>query len=881
MADQLPACADSPDTARGLSWLDDLETDLGQKSRPAPRVDRTARDLEGTVRQVRCFFDDSETVVAELTTGTIVRGRAGRDELQPGMAYRFFGRWETHHRHGDQFVFRTFAVREPHTRQGVVKYLSRFASGVGERKAAALWSEFGEQAVEVLRTDPARVVAAGILSEATAQEAARDLAARAHHEATKIDLYALFSSRGFPADALINACISRWGAAAAARVRHHPFDLLGHNMPGCGFDRVDRMYLDFQYPPDRLIRQIYCAWSAIKKDRDGHTWHSSSWVAEQVYRHVNAPNIDPERAIRAACRPTPGRDPRLARCQRGGGDWVAIGSRARNEQFAADALLRLMSGPALWPAFNPRSLTSHQAEQLARATAGPVGLLSGGPGTGKTFTTAELVRAVVDGFGPLAVAVVAPTGKAAVRCTEAMQRYGLPVTATTIHRLLKVAKSGDGAWQFEHGPGKPLMYQFLIVDEASMLGTDLFASLLAACAMPVALAGQRDVTFYHEYTEPPRCRRCGRILDDKESIERGFGPDCARKVDPSEYAPVGTRVVRQESRYHGHAAAQSSGTHLLFVGDPGQLPPIDHGAPLRDMIRSRAVPCGELSEVHRNGGMIVRACADIRAGRPFETTDRYDPEAGANLRHFPVENSDDMPEVILSILRRMQLSGSFDPVWDVQILTPLNKKSPVSRCALNDLLQEFLNPGGKRCKGNRFRGGDKVICLANNQFSLAPDGARTLEDVDRERMRKLRAEEDGEEARTPKVFVANGDIGRVVDVAPKRALIEFQAPLRRVVVPLAEEEGSDDEESVGSIDLAYAITGHKSQGSQWPCVIVLIDRAATYSVASREYVYTVISRAEKLCILVGQRSVLEQQCQRQVLNIRKTFLAELLQEGTL
>src|SRR5262245_18938904 len=197
----------------------------------------------------------------------------------------------------------------------------------------------------------------------------------------------------------------------------------------------------------------------------------------------------------------------------------------------------------LWP--DPATLTDlspHQREQLSRATAGPVGAFIGSPGTGKTFCIASLIRALADRHGLESIAVAAPTGKSATRCTAAIQRHGIDLTASTIHRLLGVRNGSSDVFRFEHGENNPLPYRFVLIDESSMLDTDLAASLFSTCA---------------------------------------------------------------------------PGTHVLFVGDPYQLPPVGHGVPLRDLLHA-GLPQGELTEIQRNAGMIVRACAAIKADRRFE-----------------------------------------------------------------------------------------------------------------------------------------------------------------------------------------------------------------------------------------------------------------------
>jgi hypothetical protein len=140
------------------------------------------------------------------------------------------------------------------------------------------------------------------------------------------------------------------------------------------------------------------------------------------------------------------------------------------------------------------------------------------------------------------------------------------------------------------------------------------------------------------------------------------------------------------------------------------------------------------------------------------------------------------------------------------------------------------------------------------------------------------------------VFVANGDQGRVVAAEPSQMIVEFMDPTRlvRILLKATREEkqeaaaaaevrgGGNKDGGAEDFALAYAITGHKSQGSEWPCVIVMVDEAAGF-VCSREWLYTAISRARTLCLLIGKRGVVERQRKRVSLVRRKTFLKELLQ----
>jgi exodeoxyribonuclease V alpha subunit len=453
----------------------------------------------------------------------------------------------------------------------------------------------------------------------------------------------------------------------------------------------------------------------------------------------------------------------------------------------------------LWPAADELAVaTDHQREKYAMATKGRVGVLGGNPGAGKTWTAAQIIKAIVAQHGEASIAVAAPTGKAAVRITEAMLGHGLSVDATTIHRLLGVARNGhDGkGWGFMHNRGNPLQKRFIFADESSMIDIPTFASALDA-----------------------------------------FLP----------------------------------GTHLMLTGDFAQLPPVGHGAPLRDLIAA-GVPYGELTEIHRNEGCIVRACRELKEGKPFRPSPYIDLAKGFNARHIEAARPAWAVGALGNLLRG--LPAEYDRVWDVQILCAMNEKSEASREVLNKILQNILNPGDK-VDGSRFRLGDKVICGTNCCLPMThcPRCLEMKETPDTFWNGKLyeciACGKAWKPADCAKDFVANGEIGKAVLVEKGLLHVEFDSPQRTVRV---------SGEFLSEIDLAYAITCHKSQGSQWPIVITMVDDAAD-RVTSWEWHRTAWSRAEKLSMTIGKLSTIHRQCKKSALAGRKTFLKELLQAG--
>jgi exodeoxyribonuclease V alpha subunit len=302
--------------------------------------------------------------------------------------------------------------------------------------------------------------------------------------------------------------------------------------------------------------------------------------------------------------------------------------------------------------------------------------------------------------------------------------------------------------------------------------------------------------------------------------------------------------------------ACKQGTHIIMIGDQHQLEPVGHGAPLRDMLAA-GVPTVHLTEIHRFAGTIERCCSSIINTGQLVLDDAIDisvkPPHNLKLIHVDAIY---MERKIREMFEGIKRIGQHDPVWDTQLMVAVNKGSPIARRSMNLMLQNLLNPDGYRVPENPFRVGDKVICL-KNAFMSGPDAGYTH-------------------------YVANGELGRIVEVFPRRSVAEFGG--RLVVVPhgklsLEDTENGEEQEKV-SIDLGYAVTTHKMQGSQTPIAIVALDEYAgatgPYGVCNRQWLYTAISRAQEICFLVGKPVTALQMLGKSGLQARRTRLAEYL-----
>jgi hypothetical protein len=248
---------------------------------------------------------------------------------------------------------------QPHTRQGIIRYLVHAGQGLrfGPVRAAALYDEWGQDAVRMAREKPAEVAA--LLASRRLQfdhAAAVNLSARlgddAALESTTLEVLDLLTGRGFPR-ATVREVVKEWGADAARKIRRDPYKLM--KFRGCGFSRCDEMYRELGLPLNRLKRQALAAWYAIHSDSDGHTWYPMSVAFCAIKNKIGGAEINQEKALRLAR--LGGRlaevttdGPSGAVTWNGAGTvrWVAERRNADNEREIAEIVSKAMREGVKW-----------------------------------------------------------------------------------------------------------------------------------------------------------------------------------------------------------------------------------------------------------------------------------------------------------------------------------------------------------------------------------------------------------------------------------------------------------------------------------------------------------------------------------------------------
>ena len=276
---------------------------------------------------------------------------------------------------------------------------------------------------------------------------------------------------------------------------------------------------------------------------------------------------------------------------------------------------------------------------------------------------------------------------------------------------------------------------------------------------------------------------------------------------------------------------------LYIIGDQDQLPSVGPGNVLRDVIASGRVPGARLQQIRRQGEgsqIIVQAHA-VNQGHPPQSV------PGSDFEIVAVPEGSD-PELVLQEAFRVatteMLAHGFDTLHEVQVLTPMHG-GPVGTRSLNDALRAYHIPGDRgsvTINGRRWAAGDKIV--------------QTENDYNRE--------------------VFNGDLGFVVAADPEE---------KTVLARFEDREVLFTSDALGKLQLAYAMTGHKAQGSEFPAVVIPLARSH-WHMLERQWLYTSITRGKRRVVLVGHPSAIERAARHVTGRRRLTSLPLWLRQPT-
>ncbi len=288
-------------------------------------------------------------------------------------------------------------------------------------------------------------------------------------------------------------------------------------------------------------------------------------------------------------------------------------------------------------------------------------------------------------------------------------------------------------------------------------------------------------------------------------------------------------------------------TGVILVGDTDQLPSVSAGNVLGDIIDSSGFCAVRLNKVFRQAekSAIIRTAHAVIEGENIDLTLR-DSDFFFMQR---LDDEDTLSTVLSLCMTRLPKAYGFEPIRDIQVLCP-SRKLATGTINLNNILQQELNPKGKNdseifFKGFYIRKNDKVMQIKNN-YEL------------------VWVKDDGESGSG----MFNGDVGYVSEIDAREGKITVRFDDKTVVY---------GNEELSQLELAYAVTVHKSQGSEYECVVIPLSDVPS-KLKYRNLLYTAITRAKKLLVIVGRNEVFYSMAANVRKNLRYTLLKEFLTE---
>lgn len=260
-------------------------------------------------------------------------------------------------------------------------------------------------------------------------------------------------------------------------------------------------------------------------------------------------------------------------------------------------------------------------------------------------------------------------------------------------------------------------------------------------------------------------------------------------------------------------AACSRRVRVIFIGDADQLEAVEAGNCLSDLIESNSVPVVKLTQPYRYdpNSWIGRNAAAIRENRAQDLHFTKPGDGACDSYFIEADSHDDIRRILRqAVTTSLPKRLGYDPMTDIQVIVPM-KKTDIGTTALNELLRNGQGDAFGTPDSLTFQVGDKVIHTENNY----------------------------------ELNAMNGEIGEVLEVNAEQMVIRF-----------ANRDVTYTSDLWPQLNLAHAITGHKFQGSQAPCVVIVVHESFKYML-TRRWVYTALTRAAKHVVFIGQRAALD------------------------
>ncbi|MEW5957394.1 MAG: AAA family ATPase [Chloroflexota bacterium] len=777
--------------------------------------------LSGVVERITFTNPDNGYTVARFQTDqhfglvTIVGSLA---EVHPGARLKLFGRWKTHARYGEQFEIERYVEEAPATVEGIKRYLgSGLIKGIGPHMAKRIAEKFGRYTLDIIEQDIER------LAEVEGIGRKRmEMIAKAWEAQKQIKEIMLFLQSHQVSTNLAVKIYKTYGDRAIGIVQNDPYRL-ARDIFGIGFLTADKIARDIGLEadaPQRIAAGIEYTLNQLADQ--GHVFAPRERLLEAAVKILD---VRPEQVEAQLDRLRQEERVIIERVEEPGaakGEERRAESEERGagseEREAAKGGERGERSGAGREAVHGDHFTIHNSQSTIHTSLEAVYL--------PPFYYAEVgvARRIQQLQAAAQSRLAAFAGvdwpRAFAWLTQTQQR-GITLAerqqqAVQMALTHKVSLLTGGP-----GTGKTSTVQAVLHLLRGKGKRALLAAPTGRAAKRLAESTGHEAKTIHRLLEvsPSEGFKFQRNQDNPLEADLLILDECSM-ID---------LVLMNSLLKAVHPA-----THLLLVGDADQLPSVGAGNVLRDLIASGVIPVTRLEVIFRQAAdstIITNAHRINRGEMPVFPGDKQD------FFFFGQEEPEEAAELLVDIVARRIPDKFGIPPHEIQVLSPMHRGSTGAR-ALNDRLQARLNPlrydrPEYRSGSRLFREGDRVLQLRNNY------------DKD----------------------VFNGDVGRIehIDLEAGEIWVEFEG--RQVSY-----EFSDLDE----LTLAYAMSVHKSQGSEYP-VVVLPLLTQHYMLLQRNLLYTGITRARQMVVIVGTRRAMAMAVKNDKVAARWSALPERLQ----
>jgi exodeoxyribonuclease V alpha subunit len=736
--------------------------------------------------------------------------------ISEGEGCTVAGTCTTHPVYGDQFRVQSYRAVAPENAQAMYRYLAAGSiKGIGPAMAARIVKKFGDDTLRIMEEEPEKLAGVKCIS----MRIAREIGAQMEDKKDLRDAMIFLQQYGIGSAHAVKIW-QAYGTGLYEIMKNNPYRL-AEDIRGIGFATADDIARRIGIRADSEYRiRSGILYTLFLASGEGHSFLPEEVLVQRTCALLRLPaeeilvqmeNLAVERRLRIrrpAAGPAPEVEVYLTGVFRREQDIarMLLDLDAQIQRASRDASIRKKVEKKIARLEQEEEITLDplQRKAVAEAAANAILLITGGPGTGKTTTINTIIRYFMS--EDLRVLLAAPTGRAARRMSEAT---GFP--AMTIHRLLGVRSVTDAD------------------DEKEFLKSE------GRSASGAAAAG-----FYGDLGTgyaPGSGGNGGKSGDGQNYSYFERGADNPLEAD---VVIIDEMSMVDMNLFHYLLRAVPIGARLILVGDVNQLPSVGPGCVLQDLIDSRAFHTIMLRHVFRQASRsdIVMNAHRILEGQSLPMDNKS--------RDFFFLERDQVPVIYkhtVQLIREMLPKYVGCRPEEIQVLTPMRRGSlGVER--LNEVLQSVLNPParGRREHVRRetvFREGDKVMQTRNNyQIEWEVRGNFGMP-IDRG------------------TGIFNGDFGRIEEIDPDTEMMTvIFDDARTVEYPFAELE---------DLELAYAITVHKSQGSEYPAVILPL-LAGPSGLFNRNLLYTAVTRARSCVVLLGSRDAVD----RMIANTRRT-----------